>query len=103
MSESKHTRSSSLTNELRNRKLNGLHKSTDLNESDTINNDKLNESNETAKSTKPKLIRRSSSSTNLNNNDELSFQIKISLPFCFLFTVAFLMRFWLIDYPKSIV
>lgn len=32
-----------------------------------------------------------------------SFQIRINLPVCFLFTVAFLMRFWLIDYPKSIV
>ena len=37
------------------------------------------------------------------NDDLFSFQIKINLPVCFLFSIAFLMRFWLIDYPKSIV
>lgn len=37
------------------------------------------------------------------DQDPFTFQIKINLPVCLLFIIAFLMRFWYLEYPKSVV
>lgn len=90
-------------NVIRNRKLNTQKSSNE--QVDRTNDDEI--SNETSE----KLIKNKSTTKFINvqnvensdDNDLFSFQIKINLPVCLLFIIAFSMRFWSLDYPKSVV
>jgi len=108
MSPDSKDKNSQPTNILRNRKLNDQqhHRST----SDNIRLSKLNATTcseaaedqfENAKLTNLTNRRLDRSAT--DENDPFSFQIKINLPVFILAIVAFLMRFWYLEYPKSIV
>lgn len=113
---------SSPDNVLRNRKLNGQRSAFhQRNASDPTNDSAGNSSpgkllpgkelaKEPAREQKSNKVNKSRNSSNASDHslddsqDSLfSFQIRINLPVCCLFAVAFLMRFWMIDYPKSIV
>ena len=84
---------------LRNRKLNGQRNASDQTNDSLLVGKEAAESS--SKSNKAKA--RIASDPDDSLDSPFSFQIRINLPVCFLFGVAFLMRFWLIDYPKSIV
>ena len=92
---------SSPENVLRNRKLNGQRNASDqtgsLGAGDSPAAELSSKSNKVNKD-KSRLVDQDDSL-----DSPFSFQIRINLPVCFLFGIAFLMRFWLIDYPKSIV
>ena len=85
-------------NVLRNRKLNGQRNASDQSDGVQAGKEPGEPSTKSNKTNKSRTVDLDDSL-----DSPFSFQIRINLPVCFLFTVAFLMRFWLIDYPKSIV
>lgn len=104
---------SSPENVLRNRKLNGQRNASDETNDSRSPGDPVGKELAREQSSKSNKVNKSRNSSNASNasdhsldeslDNPFSFQIRINLPVCCLFAVAFLMRFWLIDYPKSIV